>query len=267
MGSFRQMMCTHRSQFGRRRARRNANRLKRRSSGFTRSPLRNSISLNTWLHPFVMPFVSLSWLWVALLVAAPAVAADAAPQALLKGVEGRYNRAKTLQVLFNETYTTVGRPVRTERGTLFLSKPGRMRWEYSEPQGKLFVSDGKDLWLFTPAGNRAEKMNLKETGDMRAPLAFLLGKLNFKKEFRNIRASAEGSLTRIAAEPALEDLPYTAVEFLVTSDSRIQEVTVTGYDRSVLRFTFDGEKVDPPLDGKLFRFRPPAGAEIVISEQ
>ena len=61
-----------------------------------------------------------------------------------------------------------------------------MRWDYDQPKGKLFVSDGKFLWLYTPEGNRAERMKLKESDDMRAPLAFLLGKLDFQKEFRNL---------------------------------------------------------------------------------
>lgn len=47
---------------------------------------------------------------------------------LLKGVENRYNRAQTLQVLFNESYTGPGQPRRTESGKLALRKPGRMRW-------------------------------------------------------------------------------------------------------------------------------------------
>jgi outer membrane lipoprotein carrier protein len=74
-----------------------------------------------------------------------------------------------------------------------LRKPGRMRWDYSQPKGKLFISDGKFMWLYTPAENRAEKMKLQESDDMRAPLAFLLGKLNFQKEFRNLQARPEGA--------------------------------------------------------------------------
>ena len=77
---------------------------------------------------------------------------------------------------------------RSESGTLLLRKPGKMRWDYDQPKGKLFVSDGKFLWLYTPEDNRAEKMKLKESDDMRAPLAFLLGKLDFQKEFRNLQA-------------------------------------------------------------------------------
>ena len=215
---------------------------------------------------YVYSGVSASRLLIGLL-AVSAVAADARLDSLLKAVEGRYNRAKTLQVVFHEDYTPQGKPRRSESGTLQLRKPGRMRWDYDQPKGKLFVSDGKYLWLYTPAENRAEKMKFQESEDMRAPLAFLLGKLNFEKEFRNLEGKAEGADTRIAAEPRTENLPYSAVEFLVTADGRIKQVKVTGFDRSVLDFAFDQEKVDPALDGKLFQFQVPKGVELVEAGQ
>ncbi len=194
-------------------------------------------------------------------------AADANLETLLKKVETRYNHAKTLQVLFKEDYTPPGKPRRTESGILMLRKPGKMRWDYSQPQGKQFISDGKYLWLYTPDQNRAEKTKLKETEDMRAPLAFLLGKLDFDKEFRNIQAKPEGADTRITAEPKGDNLPYSAVEFVVAPDARIREVRVTGFDHSILNFAFDQERVDPKLDGKLFEFQTPPGVELVESGQ
>jgi outer membrane lipoprotein carrier protein len=201
------------------------------------------------------------------LLAVSAFAADAKLDALLKGVETHYNRAKTMQVLFREQYTPPGKMQRTESGILMLRKPGKMRWDYSQPKGKLFISDGKTIWLYTPGDNRAEKMKLKESEDMRAPLAFLLGRLDFDKEFRNITARPEGADTRIAAEPKTDNLPYSAVEFVVTPESKIREVKVTGFDKSILSFTFEQERVDPQLDGKLFQFQPPKGAEVVESGQ
>ena len=201
------------------------------------------------------------------LIAVSAFAADPALDTLLKGVETRYNKAKTLQVLFHEDYTPQGRPKRSESGTLQLRKPGRMRWDYDQPKGKVFVSDGKFLYLYTPEENRVEKMKFQESDDMRAPLAFLLGKLNFDKEFRNLQSKIEGADTRILAEPKTENLPYSAVEFLVAQDSHIKEVKVTAFDRSVLHFTFDQERVDPQLDGKLFQFSMPKGANLVESGQ
>ena len=196
-----------------------------------------------------------------------AFASDPALDALLKGVEARYNSAKTLQVLFHDDYTAPGRAKRSESGTLVLRKPGKMRWDYDQPKGKLFVSDGKFLWLYTPDDNRAERMKLKESDDMRAPLAFLLGKLDFSKEFRNLQAKLEGTDTRITAEPKTETLPYSAVDFLVAADRHIKVVKVTGFDHSILEFRFDQEMVDPPLNAKLFQFQAPKGAQLVEAGQ
>jgi outer membrane lipoprotein carrier protein len=186
---------------------------------------------------------------------------------LLQAVENRYNHAQTLQVVFHEAYTGPGRPRRTESGTLQLRKPGRMRWDYSSPQGKLFVSDGKFLWLYTPSDRHVEKMKIKESDDMRAPLAFLLGKLHFEKEFRNIQGQPEAGGTRIIAEPKTDSLPYTKVEFVVAPDAQIRRVQVTGFDHSILEFDFEQEKLNPPLEARLFQFRMPQGAELVESTQ
>ena len=209
--------------------------------------------------------MSLARLWIGLLCLS-AWAADARLETTLAGVEARYNRAKTLEVLFQEQYTPPGRPRRTETGTLMLRKPGRMRWDYNQPKGKLFISDGKALWLYTPSDNRATRMKLQESEDMRAPLAFLLGKLNFQKEFRNVEGHPEGDALRITAEPKSDSLPYQAVEFVVADQDRIREVKVTAFDKSILDFTFDQEKVNPPLDSKLFQFTPPAGAIVEATQ-
>ena len=197
------------------------------------------------------------------MLAVSAFAGDAHLDGLLKGVETRYNRAKTLQVLFREDYTPPGRPHRSESGTLTLSKPGRMRWEYSKPPGKLWVSDGKRVSMYLPQENRVEQAPLKESDDVRVPLAFLLGKLHFDKEFRNLQWRPEGSGMRILAQPKSDTLPYSQVEFLVSALNQIREVRVTGFDKSILLYTFDEEKMNPPANAALFRLVVPAGAEVV----
>ena len=201
------------------------------------------------------------------LLAVSAFAADSKLDDLLNKTEARYNHAQTLQVTFTEQYTPPGSIRRTESGRLLLRKPARMRGEYTQPEGKLFVSDGKFLWLYTPGDNRAEKMKLKETEDMRAPLAFLLGKLHFTKEFRNLAGHPEGADTRVTGEPKTEDLPYASVEFLVAPEGRIRELKVTGPDRSILDFTFDQEQLDPQLDAKLFQFKAPPGVQVEETNQ
>lgn len=184
----------------------------------------------------------------------------------LKDIESHYNSVKTLQVGFSETMVQQGRR-RTESGDLFLRKPGRMRWEYGTPKGKLFVSDGKNVYYYSPETNRAEKMKLKETEDMRAPMAFLLGRLNFDKDFKNYTSKPENGNTLITATPKSDKLPYREVAFLVTPDSRIERLIVTSQDSTVLEFTFTNEKMNPKLADTLFQFKAPAGVQVVDTSE
>jgi outer membrane lipoprotein carrier protein len=205
-------------------------------------------------------------LWC-VLAAIPACAADARLDSVLKAVENRYNNAQSLRLTFTETYKTNQRADQVESGVLSLRKPGRMRWDYTSPAGKMFVSDGKNVYLYTPANHQVEHSKLKETDDMRAPLAFLLGKLNFYKEFRSFVLRPEGDATWIEAEPNSPSLPYAKVEFLVSTDSRIRRLRVVGQDRSVMDFQFDQEKLNLPLDSKMFVFQLPVGAQVIEGEQ
>ena len=182
----------------------------------------------------------------------------------LKGIEDRYNRAQTLDVTFTESYLLRGRR-RVEKGELFLRKPGRMRWQYSAPAGKLFVSDGKFVYYYSPDENRAEKMKLSATDDMRAPLAFLLGRLEFQKDFREFRAKPDDDGLFITAIPKSDKLPYSEVSFLAAPDFTIRRLVVTGQDNSTLEFTFENEKRNPPLPETMFRFTPPPGVEYLDS--
>jgi outer membrane lipoprotein carrier protein len=140
-----------------------------------------------------------------------------------------------------------------------------MRWQYTAPPGKLFVSDGKFIYSYTPQENRAEKMKMKEADDLRAPLAFLLGKLHFADDFREFRAHTEEGGVYITAIPKSDRLPYSEVSFLAAPDSSIRRLEVKGQDNSLLTFVFDNEKKDPPLPDSLFHFEPPPGAEYIDS--
>jgi outer membrane lipoprotein carrier protein len=184
----------------------------------------------------------------------------------LKGIEARYNGAQTIEVGFSYTYTFRNRKT-VEKGTLFLRKPGKMRWQYSEPAGKLFVSDGNFMYSYIPEEGRAEKTKVKESDDMKAPLAFLLGRLDFQKDFREYRTSPQpgpqGDEVFITALPRSDQMPYTEVSFLVAKDSTIRRLIVKGQENSVMDFTFEGEKRNPPVADAMFHFTPPKGVDIV----
>lgn len=176
----------------------------------------------------------------------------------VKIVERHYNSAQTLTVDFEQIYSQGGH-VRSETGTLTLRKPGRMRWDYSNPPGKAFVSDGQTLWYYSPLANRVEYSKVRETDDLRAPLAFLLGRLDFSRDFREIREE-NGEIVALAKS---EKSPYREVRFRTTADGTILRVEVTGQDASRMEFRFANERRNVPVNDSTFRFTPPPGAEVV----
>ncbi len=215
---------------------------------------------------FVMRFAA-RFVFMLASAALLAAAAGSDLDPALKAIETRYNKAQSLKLDFSETYIVSRHPSQSESGILYLRKPGRMRWEYASPVGKIFLSDGKYTWQYNPEDRKAERTSLKVTEDMRAPLAFLLGKLDFRKDFQSFETRREGNDSWIVAQPKSRNLPYTQVEFLATPDGQIHKVRVTNQDQSKLEFTFSNEQLNAKVADGLFVFKAPPGVAIVEGQQ
>ena len=222
-------------------------------------------SARTARHPCVRVKAGVVSLFVWTAVGA-VPAADIAPQLgdVLTRIERRYNSLATMQVEFAQTVAYAGRPPVEERGTLSLLRPKKMRWDYEQPAGKLLVGDGDVLHMYNPRTNQVRPVKLDETGDLRAPLSFLLGRLRFRRQFRNPRLeSIEGRTTLVAEGRPGKDY-YSRVEFSYDpSDFRLDGLKVIGRDDTVTTFAFQGETVNVRMDPALFEFQAPAGAEIL----
>lgn len=200
---------------------------------------------------------------VLLALAASGAASAPGVDQIITQVQNRYNAARTLSVDFVESYSLQGHPRPPETGTLRLRKQGKMRWDYRRPQGKVFVSDGKTVYLYTARDNRVEKVPLKDTEDMRAPLAFLLGRLELKKEFRNFEVRPGEGGAWLDASAKNDRIPYEQVQMLIAPDGEVKQLKVLGRDQSLLAYSFSQEQLNPPLSDAIFHFEIPPGAEVV----
>src|SRR5712692_2977629 len=100
---------------------------------------------------------------------------------LASRMEARYRAAKTLQATFLERYAENGSVVRTEAGTAYFRRPGKMRWEYERPEKDLFLVDGKTAWFYVPADHTVTRVPAKESTDLRTPLALLAGEMRVSR--------------------------------------------------------------------------------------
>ena len=221
--------------------------------------------VNTFVkHCFLFTLVVIGW--AGFVPAQAASLAQASVPDVLKAVEARYNRPKTMQMAFEQSLTGGARISQRETGELFLAKPGKILWRYQQPAGKFFLVDGKSVWFYTPNTGRVEHSPVKQSDDMRAPLAFLLGQLDFSKFFDMFRAKPEGDGLRITASPKSKRAPYTEVEFVVSPEYDIRALKVLGQEGSVMEFSFSQVMPNPKLDARMFQFQQPAGSQVVEVE-
>lgn len=208
--------------------------------------------------------------------------------------EARYRSAKTLQATFLERYTENDQTVRTEAGTAYFRRPGKMRWEYESPENDLFLVDGKTAWFYVPGDHTVTRVPAKRSADWRTPLALLAGEMKVSRVCARVElapdekhASEVGVILRCQVRGAgqegrREDRHDAHGENVPASPTGSQGDTVffeivraTGeLTRLVVRqsggiqveFRFENWRMNPPVPDSLFRFDVPPGVAIVNGE-
>jgi len=209
--------------------------------------------------------VSLTAAGLMLMTGSVASAADV--KTVAAAVDAHYNHLRSLEAEFTEVYRGAGMD-RSGSGTLWLKKPGKMRWEYRSPREKLFVSNGKDAWFYVPDDRQARKESAKKLDDVRSPLAFLLGKTKLEKELRGLSAATD--IQPLApADVVLRGVPTALADEIseivleVTPENRIARLIVQGVDGASTEYQFADQKEDVAISDRRFDFKAPAGTEIV----
>ena len=178
-------------------------------------------------------------------------------------VDRHYDQLHSLKAGFREDYAGMGM-TRTESGTLFLRKPGRMLWQYSTPAGKIFLLDGKYGWLYTKGDAQIQRIPAKELDDLRSPLRFLLGHTELEKELTGLKLEgASNGLYTLSGLPKGQENHVTRLELTVTAAGAITTLEMQEVDGAITRFTFTGEQPDATIPAEMFHFTPPAGVPVV----
>jgi outer membrane lipoprotein carrier protein len=182
--------------------------------------------------------------------------------ALVRKVDDHYNHLSSLRAHYTERYSGMGMD-RTEEGTLLLKKPGRMRWSYAAPVGKVFVMDGKFAWFYTPGDAQATRVPAKQLDDLRSPLRFLLGHTQLRKELDNLTVAPDGSGFRISGVPKGMAQRVKLLSLWVTAAGAIDRMRLEEVDGAVTEFGFSAMQENVPVRDSDFAFIPPAGVTVV----
>ncbi len=178
-------------------------------------------------------------------------------------VDRHYNQLQSLKADFVENYQGMGIK-RTESGTLLLLKPGRMKWDYSTPAGKLFLLDGKFAWFYTRGDPQVQRIPAKELDDLRSPLRFLLGHTELAKEMDTLTlGAAQGGLLTLTGQPKGQEARIRRLTMTVTAEGTITAIEIEETDGALTHFSFSGEQANVPVAPETFHFTAPAGVPVV----
>ena len=210
--------------------------------------------------------------FVVLGLAASISSASPAPDvhAIAQAVDERYNHLRSLQAEFTEIYRGAGME-RTESGTLWLKKPGKMRWEYRSPRDKLFLSDGKDAWFYVPGERQVRRTAVKKLDDLRSPLAFLLGKTKLEKELQGLSLAPDVA-PLATGDVVLRGVPKSLAERVsqvllqITPEHWISRILIEEVDGSATEYRFTNQKENVAVPDQRFRFAVPDGVEVIDGE-
>ena len=182
---------------------------------------------------------------------------------LAQRVNHHYDALHTLTAGFTESYAGLG-VRRTESGTLLLRKPGRMRWDYSSPAGRIFLLDGKYAWFYAKGDAQVQRIEAKQLDDLRSPLRFLLGHTDLEKEMDGLTLApaANGEFT-LSGQPKGQEQRVDRLTLTVTSAGAITGIEVEETDGATTRFTFANEQPNAQIPANAFEFTAPMGVPVV----
>jgi outer membrane lipoprotein carrier protein len=208
---------------------------------------------------------------VAAALAGAVVAAGASDNAaeLAQSLQRKYDTIHDFSADFVHTYQGgILRKQITERGQVLIKKPGRMRWEYTSPEKKLFVSDGVKIYDYTPADRQVIVGTVPKDDRASAPILFLAGKGNITRDFTPSIGEVPPGVPPDSV--ALKLVPKTAqpdYDWLLLVVGR-QSLTLRGLvtidaegGRSSITFANLKENVNPA--DKQFTFNIPRGVDVI----
>ena len=186
-------------------------------------------------------------------------------KSLLARLQRHYQQTDSFRASFKETVTRVGAPPQERSGTVYFRKPGRVRFEFGDPQPETIVSDGSLLYDYDPGLNQVMETPLKNAIKTQAVAAFLLGVGNVNRDFKASRpaATADDGLTHVLLTPKHggDDIELG----LEPHTLNIVSLRLADALGNVTKISFSDIDMNVAIEASRFEFKTPAGADVVTA--
>lgn len=217
--------------------------------------------------------VVVGMLWMFGMPAVLPAAEQQAPADLAQALQRKYDGIRDFSADFVHTYRGgVLKKQLSEKGRLLIKKPGKMRWEYTSPEAKLFVSDGVKLYSYIPQDKQVMVGSVPQESDATTPALFLSGKGNLTRDFSpsagdlpaDLPAAMKGATVALKLVPKTPQLEYDWLVLLVDAGSlTLRGLVTTDIQGGTSSILFENLKENVGLTDKVFTFTIPRGVDVV----
>jgi outer membrane lipoprotein carrier protein len=192
----------------------------------------------------------------------------ASPDAVARDLQKKYDRVADFSADFVHSYRGgVLKQEATERGHLLVKKPGKMRWDYTSPEKKTFVSDGHKLYSYIPQDKQVIVATVPPDDHAPTPALFLTGKGNIARDFSarfDKIPEAPPATIALTLVPKKREPEFDWLTLVVQPDTLRLSMMITvdpQGGRSV--FAFTNLKENTGLADNEFVFRMPRGVDVI----
>lgn len=206
---------------------------------------------------------------VAAMLLAPLGAQSSSPAELAQALQKKYASIRDFSADFSHTYRGgVLKKQITEKGHLLIKKPGKMRWEYTSPEVKQFISDGVKVYSYIPADKQVIVGTVPQDDAASTPALFLTGKGDLTRDFTpstgEVPAGAAPGTTALKLVPRKAQPDYDLLVLLVEPGALTLRGMVTSDSQGGTSvFSFTNLKENVGLSDGQFTFRIPRGVDVI----
>ena len=206
---------------------------------------------------------------LSLLVAPAQTGAQARPPAAetARALQQKYDRVRDFTADFTHTYEGgVLKKKAEERGTVKIRKPGRMRWDYTTPDKKVFVSDGRKIYSYIPADKQVIVADMPAGDEAATAVLFLAGKGDLTRDFTVSYVSSDETpeTWALRLEPRRKQRDYDWLVIVVDRATlQIRALTAAEQQGGRSTFAFTNYRENAGVDDKAFEFKMPRGVDVI----
>ena len=213
----------------------------------------------------ILPFVQAVVVGVSM---TPQPPAQPPAQEVAAALQKKYDAIRDFTADFvHDSEGGILRKKQTEQGFVQVKKPGKMRWDYKAPEPKVFVSDGRRIYLYVPADNQVIVSPVPEQDQATTAVLFLVGKGNLTRDFSVSYGDGGGPDSyALRLQPKLPERDYDWLQIVVDRRTlQIRSLSAADSQGGRSTFQFSNFKENVGLSDKTFTFKIPRGADVTTN--